>query len=201
MSTNIRTPSHKKVAKSQSNNDDYEQKLLNFLTTTQMIVPMLRKLNDDQNHFAKIEIMNILQKAKSFYPFEQQIHGQVYGPRMSFTPTPTPSPQSYYTHSPSPTMPEQSPVSTPAPATSSITKKPQIIREQIIATGQQNRGQFVTGPAKQMIYLPLNTSTPSTSQSPMNSIRELDHPELLQYIDLNKHEPSAANYLSQFQEQ
>ncbi|KAJ0172495.1 hypothetical protein K1T71_011634 [Dendrolimus kikuchii] len=73
-----RTSSCKKASKSRSNFEDYEQKLLSFLNTkenpceydedinfSQMIVPMLRKLNDDQKHFAKVEIMNILQKAKS----------------------------------------------------------------------------------------------------------------------------------------
>lgn len=55
-----RTPSCKKASKSRSSCEDYEQKLLNFLNTkknaceydedinfSQMIVPMLRKLNDD----------------------------------------------------------------------------------------------------------------------------------------------------------
>ncbi|CAH2215960.1 jg26461 [Pararge aegeria aegeria] len=164
---------------------------------SQMIVPMLRKLNDDQKHFAKIEIMNVLQKAKSFYPFESSIHCQRSKSHVSYTQTP--SPQSYYTYSPSPspTMPIQSPVSTPVPATPSVTKKPQIIHQEIISTGQQTGAQFITGPAKQTIYLPLNTSAPSTSQTPMDSIQILDQSELLQY----EQQPTAANYLSQLQEQ
>lgn len=35
-----------------------------------------------------------------------------------------------------------------------VTKKPQIIHQEIISTGQQTGAQFITGPAKQTIYLP-----------------------------------------------
>ncbi|XP_028043192.1 uncharacterized protein LOC114252765 [Bombyx mandarina] len=185
-----RTPSSKKASKSRSSCEDYEQKLLNFLNTkenaceydedinfSQMIVPMLRKLNDDQKHFAKVEIMNILQKAKSFYPFETPIHNQRPRSHLSFTQTS--SPQSYYTYSPSPppTMPIMPPVSTPV-------------------------RQLVSGPAKQTIYLPLNTPVPPTLQATVHSLQELEQQEQqLQYAQNEQEEPTAANYLSQFQEQ
>ncbi|KAI5646545.1 alcohol dehydrogenase transcription factor myb/SANT-like domain-containing protein [Phthorimaea operculella] len=35
---------------------------------TDMLIPMLRKLDDDQKHFAKVEILNILNLAKRYVP-------------------------------------------------------------------------------------------------------------------------------------
>ncbi|KAF9415541.1 hypothetical protein HW555_006860 [Spodoptera exigua] len=73
--------SYQRPSKSQKNEKVDEQNLPNFFKGTvntcdeyvydedinfsQMIVPMLRKLDDDQKHYAKVEIMNVLQKAKS----------------------------------------------------------------------------------------------------------------------------------------
>ncbi|KAH9631300.1 hypothetical protein HF086_003736 [Spodoptera exigua] len=73
--------SYQRPSKSQRNEEVDEQNLPNFFKGTvntcggdvydedinfsQMIVPMLRKLDDDQKHYAKVEIMNVLQKAKS----------------------------------------------------------------------------------------------------------------------------------------
>ncbi|XP_057662530.1 serine/threonine-protein kinase pakG-like [Diorhabda carinulata] len=133
---NNRTTSSKKASKSQNNNDDYEQKLLNSLNThqntceydedinfSQMIVPMLRKLNDDQKHFANIEIINILQKAKSFCPSETPIYYSGSRSHMLFTPTPSPQPYHTYSPSSSPTMLIQSPASTSVPSAHSITNR------------------------------------------------------------------------------
>ncbi|KAJ2940337.1 hypothetical protein O0L34_g11 [Tuta absoluta] len=35
---------------------------------TDMLLPMLRKLDDDQKHFAKVEILNVLNMAKRYVP-------------------------------------------------------------------------------------------------------------------------------------
>ncbi|XP_050551842.1 transcription factor Adf-1-like [Spodoptera frugiperda] len=71
------TLTYKEVSKSQRDIEDVQSmpNVLNTETNTseydedinfsQMIVPMLRKLDDDQKHFAKVGILNILQKAKS----------------------------------------------------------------------------------------------------------------------------------------
>ncbi|CAH1634690.1 unnamed protein product [Spodoptera littoralis] len=75
------TSSYKAVSKSQREVEDEVQnvpKLLNSthstvntsaydedINFTQMLIPMLRKLDEDQKHFAKVGILNILQKAKS----------------------------------------------------------------------------------------------------------------------------------------
>ena len=155
----IRTPSCKRASKTQSNNDVYEQKLLDYLTSkenpgeydedinfSQMVVPMLRKLNDEQKHFAKIEIMNILQRAKAFHPSVPPTQGsRSHMPFMQ-----TSSPHSCYTYSPSPspTMSIHSPLSTPPPGITSISSnKPRILHQEIISTGQQ----FITAPGKQTI--------------------------------------------------
>ncbi|XP_022834828.1 uncharacterized protein LOC111362387 [Spodoptera litura] len=66
----------KNTSKKQTNveeNSEYDEDV-NF---SKMLVPMLRKLNDDQKHYAKIEILNILHKAKSFNPLEPNSYVQL----------------------------------------------------------------------------------------------------------------------------
>ncbi|XP_045504383.1 transcription factor Adf-1-like [Colias croceus] len=69
----------KKNCSGSNNSIDYEKQLLDILKEKQvheneddeeknfalMLVPMLRKLNEDQKHYAKIEILNVLKKARS----------------------------------------------------------------------------------------------------------------------------------------
>ncbi|XP_063366319.1 uncharacterized protein LOC134654778 [Cydia amplana] len=65
----------KEHLQSANNSTDYEQQLLDILRGKNdddeekifalMLVPMLRKLNDDQKHYAKVEILNVLKKAKT----------------------------------------------------------------------------------------------------------------------------------------
>lgn len=125
---------------------------------SQMIIPMLRKLNDDQKHFAKIEIMNILQKAKSFCSFETPIRDQGSRSQVSFTLTP--SPQSYYTHSPSP-----SPI-TNAGYTFSVTKG-SISHVSLTPTSMpQSHHTYSPSPSPTMsIQSPVSTSVLATSSA------------------------------------
>lgn len=69
--------------KKRSNMTSYEATLLDILKSKQheeinedksfalMLVPMLGKLNDDQKHFAKIEILNVMNKARNYKPKPQ----------------------------------------------------------------------------------------------------------------------------------
>lgn len=74
----------------------YEEKLLKILEDKQcetidedknfslMLVPMFKKLTDDQKHYAKIEILNIMKNAKNvgnppvFYSSMQQSYSHLY---------------------------------------------------------------------------------------------------------------------------
>lgn len=63
----------------------YESELLNILKARQsdelnedknfalMLVPMLGRLSDDQKHYAKVEILNVMRNAKYYNPKPQQV--------------------------------------------------------------------------------------------------------------------------------
>lgn len=68
--------------KSRSSTKSYEAELLSILKSKQednedkhfalMLVPMLGRLNDEQKHFAKVEILNVMRRAKYFRPQQPQ---------------------------------------------------------------------------------------------------------------------------------
>ncbi|CAH0403020.1 unnamed protein product [Chilo suppressalis] len=148
LTNNNRTPLRKKNCSRDNNNStEIDKQLLDILKDKQaqeeedeeknfalMLVPMLRRLNEDQKHYAKIEILNVLKKARTHpspQPLGQHVinqPAQFRGPKITssplyhqtYTQPQNPyhyqySPQSssmdtiYSIQSPSPTMPPPSP--------------------------------------------------------------------------------------------
>lgn len=143
LTNNNRTPLRKKSCSRDNNNStEIDQQLLDILKDKQaqeeedeeknfalMLVPMLRRLNEDQKHYAKIEILNVLKKARTHsspQPLQHVVDqpAQFRGPKIAssplyhqtyFQPQYQYSPQSssmdtiYSIQSPSPTMPPPSP--------------------------------------------------------------------------------------------
>ncbi|XP_073962895.1 uncharacterized protein, partial [Choristoneura fumiferana] len=55
------------VAKAKKGNTDFDEELLDIL----LLIPMLRKLNDDQKFNAKMEILNAMDRAKRYVSVSQ----------------------------------------------------------------------------------------------------------------------------------
>ncbi|XP_072930320.1 uncharacterized protein, partial [Epargyreus clarus] len=168
----------KKTCYEDNNSREYENQLLDILKGKQqqddddeeknfalMLVPMLRKLNDDQKHYAKIEILNVLKKARSHSSPQTHVLSQPFRePRMSCPPsyqintqpqnTYQYSPQSssldtlYYIQSPPSTLPPSDPSPQPsttilqAPLTSASQNQVQIMHQEVINPANATANYF-----------------------------------------------------------
>lgn len=199
LTNNNRTPLRKKNCSRDNNNStEIDKQLLDILKDKQaqeeedeeknfalMLVPMLRRLNEDQKHYAKIEILNVLKKARTHpspQPLQHVINqpAQFRGPKITssplyhqtYTQPQTPyqyqySPQSssmdtiYSIQSPSPTMPP------PNPSPQSSTQQAPAIHP----TMPQNQIQIID----QQILKPANETADYLTQF-VNQLKDQDYP-------------------------